>query len=137
MRECFIIRRIRKPLPKKINEDLEWFCKSLGLLGRRDKGKTGLKIFRLLILATREESPLSIEEIVKETKLSRTAVVHHLKTMESLGLIVKESGGYYLREANLEELVNELFLDLERTMKSIREIAEDLDKAFKMPVRKK
>lgn len=137
MREYFVIRRIRKPVSKKTTEDLEWFCRSLGLLGSRDKEKTGLKIFRLLVLATREETPLSVDDIVKETKLSRTAVVHHLKTMESLGLIVKESGGYYLREANLEELVDELFLDLERTMKSIREIAEDLDKALKMPVRKK
>ncbi|MCD6414882.1 MAG: helix-turn-helix transcriptional regulator [Candidatus Diapherotrites archaeon] len=135
MRGWFVIRKMRKPTTKGVDEDLEWFCRSVGLLGGRDRERTGLKIFKLLLTATRDGTPLTIDEIARKTNLSRTAVAHHLKTMRALGLVVGEGQGYYIREANLENLVDELFLDVERTIKNIREIAEDIDKAFGMPTR--
>ena len=39
--EQITVRSLKQPVKEDINEDIEWFCKSLGILGTRDKQKTG------------------------------------------------------------------------------------------------
>lgn len=129
------IRCLKQPTEGRAHKDIEWFCKSLGLLGERDKDKTGLKIFRSIIEAG--DNGITAEELSKKVNISRTAVIHHTKTMINSGLIVKEGGVFELRMRSLQKLVDEIKLDMERVLKSVREIAEDIDRELMLPVRKK
>lgn len=127
------IRSLRQPTEESVENDIEWFCSSLGLLGERDKGKTCIRIFKSILMAKGEG--ISAEGLSEETRLSRTAVIHHVKTMMNSGLVVKDGGIFELRTGNLQKIVDEIELDIERTLKSVREIAEDIDKRMKLPVR--
>lgn len=129
------IRSLRQPTEEDIDNDIEWFCESLGLLGERDRDKTGLKIFKSILKA--KNSGISAEDLSEKANISRTAVIHHTKTMINSGLIVKEGGIFELRMRSLQKVVDEIRLDMERVLKSIREIAEDIDREFMLPVREK
>ncbi len=129
------IRSIRQPTEKNMDKDIEWFCSSLGLLGKRDKEKTGLKIFKKILMA--KNRGISAEDLSDKVNLSRTTVIHHTKAMIDSGMIIREGSLYELRMRSLQKIVDEIEMDVERTLKSIREIAEDIDREFMLPVRKK
>lgn len=129
-----IIRSMKQPVRGNLEIDLEWFCRSLGLLGERDKNKTALKILKVLISESRK-GPTTIEEISKKVEMSRTAVVHHITRMRRAGIVVKEGNKLELRTSSLQKLVDEIELDIIRTLKSIREVAEEIDLELNLPVR--
>ncbi|MBI4018902.1 MAG: MarR family transcriptional regulator [Candidatus Aenigmarchaeota archaeon] len=130
-----IVRRLWAPL--RSEEDMEWFCRSLGLLGKRDRGKTGMRIFLLLAYAARENQTMDIDKLAEKMNMTRTAIIHHIKAMEAKGLVERRNGKVGLRAYNFESIVNEIRKDMLRTIESIREIAEEMDRKMNMPVRKK
>jgi len=134
MGEIFI-KAMKQPEKGSVELDLEWFCRSLGLLGERDKNKTALKILKVLIKES--GNPMTIEEISKKVEMSRTAVVHHITRMRRAGVVVKEGNKLELRTRSLQKLVDEIELDIIRTLKSIREVAEEIDSELNLPVRGK
>ncbi len=129
------IRSLRQPTDSSVNGDIKWFCKSLGLLGERDKEKSGFRIFKAVVGSG--ERGISADELSGKTGLSRTAVVHHIETMMNAGLVVKEGSIYELRMKSLQKVVDEIKLDIERILKSVRQIAEDIDRELMLPVRKR
>lgn len=129
------IRSLKQPVRKGIDCDLEWFCGSLGLLGERDKNKTGLKIFRTILDGSQQAGNASIKEIAQHVAVSRTAAQHHLMHMIDTGLIIRAGKDVELRTPNLQKLVDELGLDIVRILKSVREIAVDIDKELQLEVR--
>jgi predicted transcriptional regulator len=131
----FIIRCTRPPARKDAEKDLEWFCKSLGLMGVRDKKRTSFKIFKILLKESRKGNVLTCEEIASRVHLSRAAVHYHLKNMVKSGLVINIDNAFELRMRNLQNIVDEIQKDIERALSDIRRIAQDIDKEFKMPVR--
>ena len=121
------IVKIRKPLQKNMNRDLQWFSESLGLFTERDKEKSCFRIFIELIKAARKKQTLSSDEIAFNSNLSRGTVVHHLNRLMESGLIVSHDNRYILRVDNLEELIEEIKKDVLKTLEDLRIIAEDLD----------
>ncbi len=121
------IVKIRKPLQKNMNRDLQWFSESLGLFTERDKEKSCFRIFIELIKAARRKQPLSSDEIAYHSNLSRGTVVHHLNRLMESGLIVSHDNRYILRVDNLEELIEEIKKDVLKTLEDLKRIAEDLD----------
>src|SRR3989338_394312 len=130
-----IIRRFRPPL--RPEEDMEWFCRSLGLLGKRDRNKTGMKIFAMLVEAAKEYKSVDADVVAQKVKVTRTAVLHHIRTMEDEGLVERGNGGVGLRAHNFRDLVDEIEKDVGRALCLIKEIAEDMESRMNMPVRKK
>lgn len=116
---------------------MEWFCRSLGLLGKRDRNKTGMKIFAMLVEAAKEYKSVDADVVAQKVKVTRTAVLHHIRTMEDEGLVERGNGGFGLRAHNFRDLVDEIEKDVVRALGSIKEIAEDMDSRMNMPVRKK
>ncbi|MBC7218724.1 MAG: ArsR family transcriptional regulator [Hadesarchaea archaeon] len=130
-----LIRAMKQPVKSTLDGDLKWLCESLGLLGARDKSETALKIFKAFLLESRK-GPVTIEEISNHVKLSRTAIVHHLNRMRKAGVVMKEGNRWELRSHSLQKMVDEVELDIQRALKSIREIAEDIDAMLNLPVRR-
>lgn len=121
------IVRVRRPVKKDLNQDLQWFSSSLGLFGNRDKENSCFRVFVELIKSTRRGHALSSDDIANRSHLSRATVIHHLNKLIESGLVIADSNGYILRVDNLEELVEEVKRDLNRVFEDLKGIAEDLD----------
>ncbi len=121
------IVRLRKPVKKDLNEDLQWFSNSLGLFTERDKEKSCFRIFVELIKAARRNQILTSDDIAARTNLSRATIIHHLNKLIETGLVVPHEGRYVLRVDNLEALVEEVQKDVLRAFEDLKEMAEELD----------
>lgn len=124
------ISRIRKPIKKTLNQELQWFGDSLGLFTERDKDNSCFRIFIELLKSTRRNQGLSSDELGFRTKLSRGTVVHHLHRLIEAGLVVSEDNKYFLRGGNLEVVVDELQKDLNRALDDLKKIAGDIDEGL-------
>lgn len=121
------IVRIRKPVKKDVNAELRWFGDSLGLFNLRDKDKSCFRIFIELLKATRAHHTISSDEIAYKLGLSRGTVVHHINKLMEAGIVVNQSGGYLLRVDRLEQLIDEIEKDIQRTCGDLRAIAREID----------
>jgi DNA-binding transcriptional ArsR family regulator len=131
----YVLREIKPPPKQSVEQDLEWICRVMGITGNRDKNQTSAKIFKELVYACKTYKPVNIEEISENLKITRTAVLHHLKTMMERGIVIKRKNYFELRTTNLESLLEEIFRDIERALQKARKIAEEVDRELELPVR--
>jgi predicted transcriptional regulator len=128
MAQQIIIKKIRSPAPGNLNDDIDYLCKSLGYFSQRDKKETAGKIFRLIVKETcEEENCLTSDEIAEKLKLTRGAIVHHLNSFISAGLVIKENNKYSLRSPSLQKSMEEIKSDIDRIMKQMIKIAIEID----------
>ena len=138
--ERITLVRLRKPQQGAgANELLQWFGRSLGLFGLRDRDKSCFRLFIELLKSSRggkgeakgEATGLSSDELAYRLRLTRGTVVHHLDTLMEAGLVVKSGSAYLLREDSLASLVDELREDLVRACDDLHAVAEEIDKAIR------
>ncbi len=129
------LRVLRPPVEDDIDLDIQWFCRSLGLLGKRDVNNTGFKIFKILLENCKEGCTISVNEIAQRVGMTRTGIVHHLNIMRNAGLVINQGTHYELRMRSLQKTVDEIRLDIERVIQTIRDVATDIDKRLNLPVR--
>jgi len=128
MAQQIIIKKIRSPAPGNLNDDIDYLCKSLGYFSQRDKQDTAGKIFRLIVRETCEpENCLTSDDIARKLNLTRGAIVHHLNSFISAGLVIKENNKYRLRSSSLQKSMEEIRADIDRIMKQMIKIAMDID----------
>jgi len=131
MPQQIIIKKIRSPPLGSINEDIDFICKSFGYFSQRDKQDTAGKIFKLLVKeACEPDQRLSSDEIAEKLNLTRGAIVHHLNSFISAGLVVKEHNRYRLRSCSLQKSIEEIKTDIERIMRQMLKIAIDIDESL-------
>ena len=127
------IVRLRKPRSDaEANELLQWFGRSLGMFGQRDRDKSCFRLFIELLKSGRGEKALSSDELAYRLRLSRGTVVHHLSRLMDAGIVIKSGNSYLLREESLVSLVEEIKEDMERTCDDLRAVAERIDKALRL-----
>jgi len=128
MAQRIIIRKIRSPAPGSLSDDIDYLCRSLGYFSKRDKQDTAGKIFQLLVKeACGPERSLSSDEIAEKLNLTRGAIVHHLNSFITAGIVVKEHNKYRLRSVSLQKSMEEIRLDIERIMEQMIKIAMEID----------
>ncbi len=121
------IIKIRKPLKKDINDELQWLGASLGLFNLRDKDKSCFRIFVELLKISKKGNSVSSDELAFRAGLSRGTVIHHINKLIDAGLVVTDDRKYILRENKLAPLIDELENDMKRTYNALKEIAKDID----------
>jgi len=121
------IIKLRKPIKRDVNEELQWLGSSLGLFNLRDKDKSCFRIFIELLKGTRK-SGLTSDELAYRLNLTRGTVVHHIKKLRGSGLVVLKSKRYLLRVDNLDSLVDEVKKDMDRTYDDLKDVAKDIDR---------
>ncbi|MCM2325191.1 MAG: ArsR family transcriptional regulator [Candidatus Woesearchaeota archaeon] len=126
------IFRIRKPQEKSINDELQWFFDSLGILGNRDKNKSCFRTVIVLLKNLRQGDGLTSDEIAERVQLSRGTVVHHLHSLMNAGVVVSNRSRYMLRVENLKKLIDEIEDDLYKTMAELKQVAEEIDKRLEL-----
>ena len=57
------INRIRKPKDHNLNDELQWFFDSLGLLGNRDRNKSCFRMVIVLLKSLRQGEGMTSDEI--------------------------------------------------------------------------
>jgi biotin operon repressor len=128
MPQQILIKKVRSPAPGNIDSDIDYLCRSLGYFSKRDRQDTAGKIFRLLVKETCEpENCLSSDEIAEKLNLSRGAIVHHLNSFMSSGIVIKERNSYRLRSASLQKSMEEIRSDIDRIMEQMIKIAIEID----------
>jgi predicted transcriptional regulator len=128
MSRAVLVRKIRSPAPGDIDEDIDFICKSFGYFSLRDKQDSAGKIFRLLVKeACGNDEGVSSDDIANELTLSRGAIVHHLNSFISTGLVIKEYNRYRLRSGSLQKSIEEIKEDIDRIFRQMRKIAIDID----------
>lgn len=119
--------RIKKPIKKDVNEDLQWLGSSLGLFKLRDRNSSCFRVFIELLKNARQHKSVSSDELAFKTHLSRGTVVHHLHNLIAAGLVIPENSQYILRETNLEKIVDKIKRDINSIFDEIKSMAEELD----------
>jgi predicted transcriptional regulator len=115
--------------PPSKGSDIEWLCRSLGLLRDCDEDKSAYKVFKILAESSISGSPKTSAEIAEELELARGTVLFHLKKFHSSGLVSRASGRrYILRESSLEDTLDDMMRDTERMFTRMRKIAADIDR---------
>lgn len=128
MPQQIIIKKIRSPAPGSLDEDIDYLCKSLGYFTQRDKQDTAGKIFRLLVReACKTEQHLTSDEIAEKLSLTRGAIIHHLNSFISAGIVLKENNKYRLRSGSLQKSIEEIREDIDRIMQQMIKIAMEID----------
>ncbi len=126
------IVRLRKPQQDaEANELLQWFGRSLGMFGLRDRDKSCFRLFIELLKSGRGDKALSSDELAYRLRLSRGTVVHHLTRLMDAGIVIKSGNSYLLREYSLVTLVEEIREDMERACDDLRAVAELIDKTLR------
>ena len=123
----FVIRKLREPTEKQLDEDIEWVCNSFGFITPRDQDKTAFKILKALIKAAKEGKGLTSEELTKLVEPTIGSVIYHLKKLMKAGLVVKLDSAYELRMNSLLTTIEEIEKDVSLTLASIKKIAKDID----------
>jgi predicted transcriptional regulator len=126
------IYKSRRPSSENVNEELQWFCDSLGIFGDRDKDKSCFRMFIILLKSLHDTDGLTSDEISEKVGLSRGTVVHHLHKLMGSGLVVNQVNRYTLRVNNLNALVDEVERDIIRTMEELRQAAGEIDKRLEL-----
>jgi len=124
------IINIRRPKQSNLNENLQYFGNALGLFNLRDKDKSCFRIFIELLKAARFNIGFTSDELAYKLSLTRGTVVHHLNKLIESGIVISEKNRYFLRVANLQELVDELMRDVERTGEQLRAMAKEIDESM-------
>ena len=130
IRQRITIVNIRKPPEPNINQELQWFGSSLGLLNLRDKDKSTFRVFIELLKSAKKEQMISSDELALKLGLSRGTVIHHINKLIESGLVIHEGSRYMLRVDTLKSLIEEIEKDLTRALNDLKEGAKEIDKAL-------
>lgn len=123
----FTVKKLREPIEKKLDEDIEWVCNSLGFLTPRDQDKTAYKILKALIKSAKKGEGLTSEELTEHVEPTVGSVIYHLKKMIKAGLVVKLDSTYELRMKSFFKTIDEIEREIVNTLGDIKKIALDID----------
>jgi len=127
IRQRITIINIRKPAEHNVNQELQWFGSSLGLFNLRDKDKSCFRVFIELLKSTKDDKPLTSDELAARLDLSRGTIIHHINKLMESGLVIHEGNKYTLRVENLKSLIDEVEKDIKRACDDLKEIAKEID----------
>ena len=119
--------RIRKESGGNVNDELQWLGNSLGLFNLRDKDSSCFRVFITLVKRSQRKTPITSDDVAEKLHLTRGTVVHHLNKLMSSGIVIRESGGYLLRETNLQDMIKDLQRDIEGVFSQLKDVAKEID----------
>ncbi|MBU0470114.1 MAG: ArsR family transcriptional regulator [Nanoarchaeota archaeon] len=121
------IIKVRRSDGGNVNRDLQWLGNSLGLFNLRDKDSSCFRVFITLVKRSKSNEALTSDGIAELLHLTRGTVVHHLSKLMDAGIVVRERGGYLLRESSMQRLIKDIERDTEVIFNELRDVAKEID----------
>lgn len=123
---------VRKSPQANINQKLQWFGDSLGLFSLRDRDKSLFRVFIELLKAAKTQIPISSDELAMKLNLTRGTVIHHINKLMENGIVVQDMRKYVLVDSRLENLVDVIRDEFNRTCDDIKLVARDIDRILEI-----
>lgn len=125
--KVIIIKEIKQPREENVENEIEWLCESFGFANKRDRNKTAMRIFEIMLQAAHKDRALTSDDIAEKVKIARSTAIHHMDRYQQSGIVVKTGQGYELRMRNVEDTIEEMELDMLRMIQRMRRIAKGID----------
>ncbi|WML66880.1 MAG: hypothetical protein METHP_00346 [Methanoregula sp. SKADARSKE-2] len=130
MQRQIILRQIERPARIQKDEDLYWFCDSLGV----DNGRDVHHIATRVILSLLENLPatrgIPVEQIAEDLVASSPRVNHHIRNLIDTGLVYRHKQKIYIRGSSLRSMVQEIRKDTLRILDDLELAAAEIDEAY-------
>lgn len=128
------VKSIEPPFSNRIEEELDYLCKSFGLLEPLGKEKTTSQVFKELFNTSHssikepgQHGMLSSSELAKRMRISRGAVINQLNNLQRSGLVVKRGRLYGVRSNSILRTIEELEADVNKVFEKTKKIAKQID----------
>jgi len=114
-----------------VNRELQLLGGALGLFSRRDKDKSKFRLFVFLLKTLRRGTDgLTSDELADQLLLTRATVIHHLHSLAEAGIVEHHNGRYRLTVDSLQELVEKVRSDVNKTLNDLTALAAHCDKGL-------
>ena len=123
----YVVRQLKEPTQKKLEEDIKWVCNSLGFMSPRDQDETAFNILKALAKSAKRGKGMTSEDLSKVVEPTIGSVIYHLKKLMKAGLVVKPDSVYELRMNSLLTTIEEMKKEVDSTLENIKKIAKDID----------
>ncbi|MEM0143301.1 MAG: hypothetical protein QXD11_01940 [Candidatus Micrarchaeaceae archaeon] len=119
-----VIRSLNKPPSGDIDLIIGWFCEVFGL-SNSINDRLEIQLLKKFMLAAKNGQGLASKDI--KFGMPRSTIIYHLNRFIESGILVKKGRKYYLRAAEMTDLVEEVEYDVRREFQRIYDIAGMLD----------
>src|SRR3989338_170530 len=106
------------------DEELVKLCKYMRVMSDRDTDATVTQVLKTMMIAGRDKA-VGGSELAKISGLNRITVIHHLKRLESAGLVKREETKYIMQPKNAEEMLLGFREDMDKKKKADAKSAEN------------
>ena len=130
MQRQIILRQIERPARIRKDEDLYWFCDSLGVENGRDVNHIATKVILSLLENLPETRGIPVEQIASSLVVSNPRVNHHIRNLIDTGLVYRNKQRIYIRGSSLRSMVQEIRKDTLRILDDLEVAAAEIDEAF-------
>jgi len=114
---------------EEVEDELARLFRSMHLMSERDIDATMTRVFQAM-MKMGQEGPVGSTELSRQSGLNRITVIHHLKRLESAGVVHKQETKYVLRCSSVEKLMDKMRGDMLKQFEEMDRMARDIDRAF-------
>jgi hypothetical protein len=115
-------------VPSDVPGRVVWLCRSLGLEPEHDK--LAFEVFLHVLDASRKGEGVRTIEITKTAHVTQAAVVYHMNSLMSHGLIEKRGRLYYLRGGCMDSAISAMEEEFMHRMRMLRNAALTIDRGL-------
>ena len=125
-----LVKQIERPLLRAEDEDLQWFCNSLGIGEGRDVERVAARVLFSLLDHQPHEKGLPVDIIAQDLAVSSSRINHHIRNLVDVGAVYRHKRLIYLRGNSLRSMVQGIRKDVLRMLDDLELAAAEIDKAF-------
>ncbi|OPX66930.1 MAG: Helix-turn-helix domain protein [Methanoregulaceae archaeon PtaB.Bin056] len=125
-----VVRQIERPMLGNEDDDLQWFCNSLGIGEGRDVERIATRVLFTLLDHQPHEKGLPVDTIAKDLAVSSSRINHHIRNLVDAGAVYRHKRLIYLRGNSLRSMVQEIRKDVLRLLDDLELAATEIDQAF-------
>jgi len=126
------LKQVNRPKKRGVKEDTMWIFDSLCLVSGRDTESMSFKVFYEFLKELHKSDSVSSEIIADRLKVGTGKVNHHVRALADSGVVYREKRKVVLRGGSLSSAIEEIRRDVGVMFDKIEEVAEELDKTFKL-----
>jgi predicted transcriptional regulator len=130
MMRQIILRQIERPVRIPRDEDLYWFCDSLGADNGRDIDHVAARVILSLMENLPDTRGLAVEQIASNLDVSGPRVNHHIRNLVETGLVYRHKQKIFIRGSSLRSMVREIRKDTLRILDDLEAAAAEIDESY-------